>query len=396
MSPWRRTLYATWAGQLFSMIGFSFVFPFMPRYLSHLGVPEGNLELWSGMVTAATGLTMVVFAPVWGHFADRHGRKIMVLRSMFGGAIIIALTGFARNEWDVLILRTVQGMLTGTITASLALVSSVTPPERVGYSMGMMYAAVACGNSVGPLVGGVVVDHFGYRAAFMAGAALVGLGGALVSFFATEEFTRPPKREEGHLLPFRRMLATAGFVAALLTLFQISFANSAPQPIFQLFVEKLYGFGKGLNTVTGLIIASTGVAAAVGAAVMGHYADGWGHKRVLMACMLLGGILTLPVCLVESVGGLLVLRIAFGLLSAGVMPSANAIIRQVMDKEHLGKAYGMMASVTCLGWGLGPLVGGAMAKQWGLGAPFVLTGEVLLLTVLVVAWRIREVDVRGR
>ena len=382
---WKRTFYAAWVGQVCSIMGFSFVLPFLPLYIRELGVTnEGEIVHWAGIAGFAAGITMALFAPVWGYLADRYGRKPMVLRAMFGGAIVLFLMAFCRNVSDLIILRLMQGVLTGTVTAYLALVSSVTPPERSGFSLGMMQAAVFFGGSAGPLIGGLISEHFGFKAAFFVATALLLAGGLLVAFFAEERFQPAVEPRGDGLKAFAQIFATAGFVAALLTLFQVHFANSVFQPVFPLYVEGLLGRVDGVKALTGQIIGVAGVAAAVAAIFFGRLSDAWGHKNLLIASMLAAGLVTLPLAFVKNIPQLYVLRVLFGFAAAGIMPSANAIIRNVVKPHHLGRAYGVTSAVTCLGWGLGPLAGGYVAQHAGLREPFIVTGVILILTTVLV------------
>ena len=134
MREWRRNLTAMWIAQTLSIIGFSFTSPFLPLFLRELGLRDQNeIVWWAGLMNAASALVMAVTAPLWGALADRYGRKPMVLRSMFGGAIIIGLMAIAPNVQTLFALRLIQGALTGTVTASIALVASITPRENRRY-----------------------------------------------------------------------------------------------------------------------------------------------------------------------------------------------------------------------------------------------------------------------
>ena len=88
--PWQRTLYIMFAAQFLSIIGFAFVLPFLPFYIRELGVTDERLvPVWAGVMAASGSLVMAFFSPLWGWLADRHGRKIMVERAMFGGAFVV-------------------------------------------------------------------------------------------------------------------------------------------------------------------------------------------------------------------------------------------------------------------------------------------------------------------
>jgi DHA1 family multidrug resistance protein-like MFS transporter len=397
MSPWRKTFYAAWLGQICSITGFFFVMPQLPLYIAelHPDMPKGELALWSGWVRASAGFTMALLAPVWGILADRFGRKPMVLRAMFGGVVALALMAFARNVTDLIILRAFQGCLTGTVTASVALVSSVTPRKYSGRTLGMMQAAVFVGASVGPFIGGEIAERFGFRPAFLTAALIVLAGALLVRFFADEQFERPERSGTGHLASMGEVVWTAGFLAAIFTLFLVRFGNSSFQPIFPLILRDVLGTNEGVKALTGRIIAVAGLAAAVSAGLLGRLSDRWGHKRLLICGVLFAGAVTLLFAFATSVPQFYVLRALFGFAAAGITPSANAIIRHIIHEQHLGKAYGLQASVTGLGWGTGSICAGYVGAAFGLRAPFILTAVIFFLAIGLVAWRIRWQPARG-
>ena len=117
--------------------------PFLPYYVQDLGVTDPEqVAIWSGVVSAGHGIAMAIFSPIWGSLADRYGRKVMVERAMFGGALIICAMGFVDNVQQLAILRTIQGGLTGTIPAATTLVASSAPREKSGYALGLLQMAI--------------------------------------------------------------------------------------------------------------------------------------------------------------------------------------------------------------------------------------------------------------
>jgi len=142
--PWQRNLAALWIGQLIAIAGFSVTLPFLPYYVQELGITGvDQIAFWAALVSTAQGTTMALVAPVWGLLADRYGRKIMVVRAMFGGAAVIGAMGFAQNVYQLLVLRAIQGTLTGTVPAAMTLVASSTPPERRGFAIGVLQPVLA-------------------------------------------------------------------------------------------------------------------------------------------------------------------------------------------------------------------------------------------------------------
>jgi DHA1 family multidrug resistance protein-like MFS transporter len=136
---WQRTLYIMVAAQLVAGVGLSNMFPFLPLYVQALGTKTSlSLEFWAGMVYSAQAMTMMIASPIWGAVADRYGRKLMVQRAMFGGAVMMLLMAFARSAEALALLRAAQGLVTGVISAASALVAAVAPRERTGYAMGLL------------------------------------------------------------------------------------------------------------------------------------------------------------------------------------------------------------------------------------------------------------------
>src|SRR4051812_7442314 len=177
---WTLTLYAVWAGEMLALIGFSSRVPFLPFFLGDLGVTDvDNQLLWSGGINAVGAAAMALTAPLWGLLADRYGRKPMLLRGLFGGAIVVALMGFSTAPWQLVALRVAEGTLTGTVAAATALIATSAPKPRLGYALGMVQTAVFAGAAGGPLLGGIAYDSLGPRGTFLLAGAMLGSGGGV-------------------------------------------------------------------------------------------------------------------------------------------------------------------------------------------------------------------------
>ncbi len=384
---WRITLPVMWVAQLCAIMGFSFVMPFIPFFVRELGVSERMVPIWAGLTTTGSGIAMAIMSPIWGYVADRRGRKLMVQRAMFGGAIALGLIGFSRNIWDLLILRTLQGAVTGTVSACIALVSSVVPRNRLGFSLGLMQMAVFMGGSVGPYLGGLIADRYGYRTPFGVTAGLLLTGGVMVLFGAHERFTPPETEREALPIRARRLLGEPAVLGLLGVYFIMNVANSFVGPIFPLFVEQIIGEKESAATETGVLLAVAGIASAFSAVAIGRLSDQIGHKRVLVFCTMLSGMLVVPHFFANSLNQLLALRLVFGLAAGGMMPAMNALVASLVPRNSIGQAYGFTATASALGWAIGPAFGGLAASAFGYRWPFVFMGGLLLLVGLAqVKW----------
>lgn len=141
---WKRNLTVTWLGCFLTGAAFSLVMPFLPLYVEQLGVTgHSALNMWSGLVFSITFLFSAIASPFWGGLADRKGRKIMLLRSALGMAIVMLLMGMAQNIWQFLILRALLGLLGGFIPNANALIATQVPRHKSGWALGRSLLAAS-------------------------------------------------------------------------------------------------------------------------------------------------------------------------------------------------------------------------------------------------------------
>ncbi|MCK4961050.1 MAG: MFS transporter, partial [Anaerolineales bacterium] len=255
---WQRTLYIMFFAQMMTAVGFSSIFPFLPLYVKDLGATTDlSIEFLAGMVFSAQAFTMMIASPIWGVIADRYGRKLMVERAMFGGAVMLLLMAFVRSAEELVILRAIQGLITGSVAAANALVASEAPRERTGYAMGVLQVGLGSGVALGPLIGGVIADFFGYSAAFFVTAGLLFLAGVLVFLGVEEDFgpaDRLTKRESNFMAQWRNILVVPGVMLTYSLRFMNRLGRMMILPMIPLFIETLLRDTARINTFTGLVI----------------------------------------------------------------------------------------------------------------------------------------------
>jgi len=351
--------------------------PFLPPFVRELGIhDEKSVLVWSGWLSTAAGVVMALTAPMWGMLADRHGRKLMVMRSMFGSVLVLGGMAYVQNVHQLLALRMVQGLLSGTVSASVALVSSVVPTRRAGFALGLMHTAIYIGNSLGPGIGGQLAYSYGLRVPFLCAGVSLLVGGMLTALFVKEDFDPDEvAADDGGATTLWQVLRLNGFLTMAGLLFAVMFAGSFVGPILPLYVEQLAGGSEDAATkLTGYILGLGGVAAAVSATILGRMGDRLGYGRVLCACTLLTGLTLIPHAYVQNPSQLLFWRLVSSFAGAGTIPATNALIRHIIPRHACGKAYGLTQTLSCLGWGFGPLVGGALGARYGMAMPFLIVG----------------------
>jgi DHA1 family multidrug resistance protein-like MFS transporter len=390
LETWKRNLYVIWVAELVAIAGFAVIFPFIPYYVQELGITElHEVELWSGVVIAAQSVTMAIFAPIWGSVADRYGRKLMVQRAMFGGAVVIGAMGFVQNVQQLVFLRVIQGMLTGTVPAATTLVASSAPRDRSGYALGLLQMAVWTGASIGPLVGGVLADTWGYRVAFLVTGSMLFLAGLTVWRFVEEDFTPPTRDESDPESGFWYGLKLVVQNRSILSLFTIRavvrMATRLMGPILPLFIQSLVPPTARIASITGLISGVRAATGAIGAVTLGRASDKLGYRRVLLACSAAVALIYIPHFFVTNPWQLLVLQGTLGLVMSGVLASISALLANLAPEGRQGAVYGVDASVVAMANAVGPMLGATVAATLGLRAPFMLAAGLFFLAT-VMAW----------
>lgn len=395
MPHWKRNLIVLCFVQLVTMIGFSGFHPFVAFYLLDLGVETtAGAAAWLALFNSGAAISMMIASPIWGSLADRHGRRVMVIRATAAGCLFTFLMGLAQNPGQLIAMRVVQGLFSGTVVAAITLVATETPEEYMGRSLGAMQTAQFVGQSIGPLVGGVAADALGYRNVFFVSSSLM-LCSVLTTIFMVRETKRPqPARAtsarkerigSGALVA----IANRNTLALVLTLAGNSFALAVLSPVLALYIRELIGDVANLSTVAGSVMSVTAFSSSLAAVVLGRLADRIGQKKILVACVMGVALVHVPQAVVTHPNQLIVLRAIQGLFMGGIMPTANALLAQSTLVSRRGGVFGFSHSAQAGGRALGPALGAAVANTWGMASTFLVTASIFGVMSLLVASFVR-------
>lgn len=389
---WRRTLYIMAFAQVMVAVGFSSIFPFLPLYVEQLGSDYGfSLEFLSGMVYSSQAFMMMLASPVWGAIADRYGRKLMVVRSMYGGTILILLMAFVRSGEELVLVRTIQGLVTGTVAAASALVAAEVPRQRTGYAMGMLQVALGSGVALGPIIGGTLADAFGYAASFYITAFLLFIAGLVVTFGIQEDFTPPTIQaglRDGFFDEWKHVLSAPGVLIAYGMRFFSQMGRMMIYPFIPLFIKDLLSVSNQLNTFTGLVIGVASFTTTLSAIYLGRLGDRIGHRSILIICLFIAAGLYFPQAWAGAGWHLLVLQALVGIALGGILPMISALLAGFTVSGEEGAVYGLDNSINAGGRAVAPLVGGLVASAFNLRATFIATALVFLLAGGLAIWRL--------
>ncbi len=366
----------------------SLVVPFLPLYIETMGVHRlAAVEHWSGWIFSAQFVTAFIFQPIWGSFADRHGRKPMLLRAGFGMGIVTALMGLVTAPWQLLVLRLLNGVFSGFISMAVSLQASITPNEQTGRALGTLQTGAIAGSLIGPLVGGALADAVGYSSVFYLTGVMLVVASLIVAFFVKEKRTERAarKREGGADWRALRVLLPV-FVASVVT----QAGMMSIEPIVTIYAKTIY-HGRHLAIIAGLVVATSGIANLIGAPTFGRLGDRTGQRRVLIVALIMAAVTYVLQAFATDIPMLLVGRFLLGLFIGGMIPSLNVLVKKLAPKRIQATAFGMNSAALFLGNFIGPLIGSTVAAAYSIRAVFFVTMMILILNAAVLV-RNRSLD----
>ncbi|MEF9887438.1 multidrug efflux MFS transporter [Citrobacter sp.] len=393
MESWRVNLISVWFGCFFTGLAISQILPFLPLYISQLGVTSHEaLSMWSGLTFSVTFLISAIVSPMWGSLADRKGRKLMLLRASLGMAIAILLQAFATNVWQLFLLRGVMGLTSGYIPNAMALVASQVPRERSGWALSTLSTAQISGVIGGPLMGGFIADHVGLRAVFCITAALLVVS-FLVTLFLIKEGVRPTIKKSERLSG-KAVFASLPYPALVISLFfttmVIQLCNGSIGPILALFIKSMVPDSSNIAFLSGLIASVPGISALISAPRLGKLGDRIGTERILMATLIFAVVLFFAMSWVTTPLQLGILRFLLGFADGAMLPAVQTLLVKYSSDQITGRIFGYNQSFMYLGNVVGPLMGATVSAMAGFRWVFIATASIVLINIWQLALVLRR------
>ncbi|WML43875.1 MFS transporter [Neobacillus sp. PS3-40] len=391
MVTWKRNLWVLWIGCFFTAASFSMVIPFLPLFLLQIGVHE-HTEMWSGLLFSAAFFAGAIAAPFWGRVADKYGRKPMIIRAGFVLFVIYTLMAFVTNPYQILVLRILQGLLSGFIPGAIALIGTNTPNEKLGYALSLISTATASGSILGPLLGGGMADLVGNRWAFASAGIFVLIATLLIIFWVIEEnFT--PSKERGSV---RHDLIVAWSNRPLMLVLILTVVTSCSimtiEPVLPLYIVKLGGSTENTSFLAGMVFSLPGIASALFAPLWGKKADKVGFHRVLVIGLLGGGIGTLAQIVFGHILGFSIIRFVYGIFFCAVYPALNGLVVKSTPEDFRGRAFGLSQTSNQIGGMIGPMIGGYIGGIFPVQSVFAITGVLLLVATGIAYWKSSDLN----
>ena len=390
------------------MIGFGITLPVLPFYVERLALEAGasqqSIVLHVTLLTGIYALMQLVFAPLWGRWSDRIGRRPLILIGIAGYVVAQVMFGLSTSLWLLYVARIVGGILSSaTLPVSAAYVVDMTTKEERGRGMAWLGTAASLGVVVGPALGGLLsrrdwhvnwsAGHFkvdSFSTPFFA-AALLGLLTLLAALrwlpeslpkTSTQDASPAKDTSEKKKADWRTLLKTLSPLLALTLAGQ--FGLTMFEGTFALFAQAKFDFGPA---EVGYVFVVCGLVMTVFQAGAVGFLAGRVSEMIQIGAgfALMGaGIALLATAQTKFLVFTFVAMLSLGM--AFIAPNLAALVSKRGGERQAGASLGIQNAANSLGQSVGPLLGGVLFL-WQNNAPYLLSGALLIALALGVAWK---------
>jgi len=314
---------------------------FQPLYLQQLGADPLRI----GAILGGYGLAASLAHIPAGYIADRLGRRPVMWAAWIIGALTIWIMALAKSLPAFVVGALLYSMTSFVIAPLNSYVAAAHGEWSVGRVLTLVSASYNAGAVLGPALGGMIGERFGYRTIFLVAAIIIIVSTFVILFIRPQPVDAPHPEEKG-----KNLLRNNRYVFFVLAYFIATFAMYLPQPLSPNFLQNQRSLGLAqigqlysisslgivvLNLVLGQLNARLGFL--IGQVAVGLFAlilwqrDGFVWYG--LAYFLMGGF-----------------------RSARTL--ATAQIRSIVSKSNMGLAFGLAETFTAFALFLAPFLAG--------------------------------------
>jgi multidrug resistance protein len=362
------------------LLGFGIILPILPYYAKEYGA--GGFLV--GLLSTSFSFSQFLFAPMWGRWSDRVGRRPILLGSLLLTSASYVVFGLAHSLWVLFAARVIAGIAGATLPTAQTYVADVTSPEERTKGMGMIGAALGLGFTFGPAIGGAL-SHFGYAAPSFASAGLAFVAAILAFFLLPESLPKEArdaaaearKHRPGLAAAFHDAFALPGVRAVLLLYFLATVCFSGLEATFALFGHDRYGL-KASNV--GYLLGYMGILAVVmQGGLVGRLARRFGEPGLVRVGFLMLGAGMIFSGTAPPFAWLFLGLAAVAIGNGMTSPSLAGLVSIATAAAAQGSVLGVYQALGSLARTIGPSLGGLAFDHIGPTSPLWLGGVVLAL-----------------
>ena len=379
---WKANLFVIWLSQFLAMVGFGCCMPFIPLLLKeNLHIDDPNVRgVYTSIYYLASMLSLCVATSVWGILADRFGRKLMLLRASYAAALFYPLLAFAPNFWVLASIRFVCSFFSGTVNPAQTLLIATSPSEKHGFVLGVLSTAVSSGNMLGYLLGGLLVDQFGYTFAFLTCGAIYLASALLVHIFARDDFSVALAKKQRAKSKYKfKDVANPAVIWLLVMFLLVGVSTRLIQPYMALLVERVQA--ERAAFYTGIVSSASSLGGFFSGLCLGWLCDRFAPRKLLLPLLIIGGVFTAAMAYSGNIAMLIITKFVAAFAGGGIKPVLQLMLTKITRPELRGTYFGWSGSVNTAGGIVCSFLGGTVI--WLTDVRGVYMAAALILIIMI-------------
>ena len=342
------------------ILGFSILIPILPYYVKHFGASTISV----GLLFGTFALCQFLAGPLWGNVSDRIGRKKVLIISQIGATFGWAGLAFAPSLVWVFVARIVEGISGGNISVTQAYVADRVDPNERARAFAYVGAAFSSGLVLGPIAGGLLLSHFGYRMPFLLAAGLQVVTLLATIFFLPEDVAQHGETAQAASFgDIARYLTDARVSPVLVQKLAYSLALYAFFAVFALVLNAVAGFGP---TETSYFFACFGVMSVVfQLGVVGRLAERVGVRAASNIGFAAACIFFVAIPFMHTVPALLGTQLLFSFALSMTNATIATLLTDASPDDLRGTVLGVGSSLEALAGIVMPPISTAILMYYG-------------------------------
>lgn len=325
--------------------------------------PVGSDEAGAGLAFGAFGVTALVCRPFAGRLSDTHGRKPLLLAGALLCALSLVLLPYVESLTLVVVLRLVAGVAEAAFfVAGFAMLADLAPPSRMGEALSYNSLGLYLGIAFGPPLGELLLEQWGYAAAWRGGTLLAVLA-AVLSLLIPEPTRDPSVEGHGKLIHRPGIPASLGFCASLAAISGfLTFAS-------------LHSEDVGLSN-TSLALLTYGCVVVFCRIAFARVPDRLPSLELGALSLAACGVGLVVIAAWQTPVGLIAGAVVMAVGVTFSTPAFFAAIFATATPSERGAAAGTASAFIDLGLGFGPILLGVVADARGIPTAFAVGGAI--------------------
>ncbi len=348
--------------------------PLVSLYADGLGASTATV----GLLISTYAFFPLLFAISIGKMVDRFGIRLPVTVGAAGLVVALALPYLSPSLWALFVSQGIVGISQIFINVALqnAMGKSASKEKR-DRNISIFSLGISGGAMLGPVVGGVIGDHYGFAVAFLAatlfGVVPIAISLLLPRFLDGKEAKRDAQPSEGKFQTFA-LLKRPALRRALASSMLVLYSRDIYMAYFPLYASSI-----GITaSAIGLIMTIQGGASVVVRGALYWMTQRWGRDRVLFVSLFAAG---LSFCIVPAFHQVYWFWGLAVLLGAGLgcgQPLSISITYSASPKGKTGETLGLRLAFNRLSQVVAPFFFGLIGGVGGLASVFYASGAFLL------------------